>query len=132
ELDRCPPRSVGAYSIQQGDTSAVAQAEIAYERSDLHQPLIHHRIRYLKKTRNICAVHIIAGCSVFLGSPMADGVNALHDLEESRVYFFARPGDAHAILRHFQAGGSNAARVCRFARAIKNSRLEKTVYPLHR
>ena len=63
---------------------------------------------------------------------MADGMNALHDLEESRVYFFARPGNAHAILRHFQPGGGNAARVCRFARAIQNSRLEKPMYPRHR
>ena len=63
---------------------------------------------------------------------MANVVDAPHDLVESRVYFFAGPGNAHAVLRHLQAGGGNAAGIGRLARAEKNSRLEEPIYALDR
>ena len=63
---------------------------------------------------------------------MANRVDVFHDFVKPRIYLLACPGNAHAVLRHLQPGGSHTARVCRFAGAIKDSRLEKTMHSLHR
>ena len=48
------------------------------------------------------------------------------------IDFFARPGNAHAVLRHLQTGRGDAAGVSRFARTEKNLRLEELIHAVDR
>ena len=91
----------------------------------LDQSLVHHRVRDLEETRNVRSIHVIAGRAVLLGGAIADFVDSLHDVIEPVIHLFARPRDAHTVLRHLQAGRSDTACVRGFAGTEKNPRLEK-------
>ena len=56
----------------------------------------------------------------------------LHDVVETVIHFLARPGDAHAVLRHLQPGSGDPAGVGGFARTKKNLRLEELVHAVDR
>lgn len=47
-------------------------------------------------------------------------MNVLHDAVELVVHFFTRPGEAHAVLCHFQTGGGNAACVGSLGRTVQD------------
>ena len=98
----------------------------------LDQPLIHHRVRDLEEAGDVCAVHIIAGSSVLLRSAITNLVDRLHDVVETRVYFLARPRDAHAVLRHLETRSSDPARVRGLAGAEKDLRLKELIYTVDR
>src|SRR5438105_12414202 len=96
----------------------------------LYQPLIHHRIRYLKEAGDVRAIHVVTRRAVLFRGAMAYLMDCLHDVKEPRVYFFSRPGDAHAVLRHLQSRSSNAARIRSLARTEKDLSVEKLIYSL--
>ena len=58
---------------------------------ELDQPLVHHCIGNLKKTRDVGAVNIIARRPILLGGTMANRVDAFHDFVKPRIYFLSRP-----------------------------------------
>ena len=53
-------------------------------------------------------------------------MDALHDLQQTRIDFLARPGNAGRVLAHFQARRGHAARIAGLARRIQHAgRLER-------
>src|SRR5271157_5150331 len=91
----------------------------------LHQPLIQHRVRDLQEARDIGAVHQIAGRAVLLGRFVAILVDGDHDLVQTIIDFFSSPGHAHAVLRHFQSGGGNAAGIGGLGRSVEDFGVEE-------
>ena len=59
-------------------------------------------------------------------------MDRLHDVEETRVHFLARPRNAHAVLRHLETGGRDAAGVRRLPGTEKNLRLEELIHAVDR
>src|SRR5271157_5858469 len=91
----------------------------------LHQPLIQHRVRDLQEAGDVRAVHQVAGRAVLLGRFEAVLVDGDHDVVQTLVDFFAGPGDAHTVLRHFQSGGGNAAGIGGLGRSVKDFGVEE-------
>src|SRR4029077_879072 len=71
--------------------------------TSLDQSLVQHRVGDFGKSGNVSAVHVIARSAIFLGRVSTGSVNRFHDVEQTRVDFFARPTNPHAVLRHFQS-----------------------------
>ena len=59
-------------------------------------------------------------------------MDRFHDLVQPIVDFLARPGNAHAVLRHLQTGGGDAAGIGGFARTVENLGFEELVHALDR
>src|SRR4051812_7453976 len=98
-----------------------------YRATALHQSLVHHRVSYFEEAGNVRAIHIIPWRAVLLRGAMTDFVNRFHDVEEPAIHFLARPGDAHAVLSHFQSRRCDSAGVSCFARTEKNPSFQKLV-----
>src|SRR5713226_146299 len=86
--------------------------------SQLHQPLIQHGVCDLQEARDIGAIYQVAWRAIFLARFEAVLVDGDHDLVQTIVDFFAGPGDARAVLRHFQPGGGNAAGIGGLGRSV--------------
>ncbi len=52
-------------------------------------------------------------------------MNGDHDLVQTIVDFFTSPGEAHAVLRHFQSGGGNAAGIGGLGWSVEDFRVEE-------
>ena len=63
---------------------------------------------------------------------MAVFVDRPHDVEKARVDFFARPGNAHAVLRHLETGRRDAAGVGGLPGTEKDLRLEELIHAVDR
>src|SRR6185437_2107109 len=87
----------------------IAVTPLADNRSN--NPLTNHCIRHLYKTSHISAIDIADTAILALTVLQTGSVNSLHDLKQSGIHLFPRPGKAHGILAHFQTGCGHASRV---------------------
>ena len=90
------------------------------QRESLHKSLVQHGIGYFQEASDVGAVDEVAGRAVFLGRFEAVAVDVDHDFVQAVIHFLARPGQARAVLSHFQTRGCHAARICRLRRTIEN------------
>src|SRR5436305_1235366 len=96
-------------------------------RSWIHQPLVHHGVRHLEEARDVGAVDVVARRAEALGGLDARLVDALHDQAQPAVDLLAGPAVAHAVLRHLEPRGGDAAGVGRLAGAVEDLRVDELV-----
>lgn len=84
---------------------------------------IDHGIRHLHEAGNIGAGDVVGEGfvgRVFLGVGQGVRVDVGHDALQLVVHFLARPGEALAVLGHFQTGRGHAAGVGGLGRAVQD------------
>ena len=91
----------------------------------LDDALVEHGVGDLAETGDIGANDVVARRTVVARRFFDLGVDRPHDVMQALVDLFARPGQGHVVLAHFQARGGNAAGVGRLARRVENSGLEE-------
>src|SRR6266581_6267600 len=93
----------------------------------LHNALVEHGICNFDKTGDVRADDQITRLPVLSGGFPRIFVDREHDVTQTRIDFFARPGQTHGVLAHFQSGSGYAAGIRRFAGTEKDFSLEEKI-----
>ena len=99
---------VGGIGLRQGD-DAEPRVAVGHEREPvagndlpLEADRVEHRVRDLEEAGNIRAIDVVARRAETLRGRATGLVNRLHDSLQARIHLFARPREAHAVLRHLE------------------------------
>src|SRR5512137_887196 len=79
--------------------------------SGLDDALVQHRVGDLEEAGDVGAVDVVTRRAETIRRLDARLVDALHDELEAAVHLLAGPAVAHAVLRHLEARGGDAAGV---------------------
>ena len=86
-------------------------------------PLVDHGIRHFHEAGDVGAGDVVGEGfvgGVFMGVGHGVCVDVGHDGLQLVVHFFTRPGEALAVLGHFQAGGGHTAGIGGLGRAVQD------------
>ncbi len=92
------------------------------------QALVHHRVGHFQEAGDVGADHIVPRHVVFLSRLEAGLWMLLHDLVQAVVDFFFRPGQAHAVLAHFEPRCRDASGIRRFSRRVEDLCIEEHLH----
>ncbi len=93
----------------------------------LDDTLLEHSLGNFHEAGDVRTLHVVDVAVGLLAVFNASLVDALHDGVEPFVHFLARPGEVHAVLRHFEARGSYATGVDSLARSEEDAGLLESV-----
>src|SRR5664280_3230662 len=98
----------------------------------LDESLVDHRVGDLEEAGDVRPVDVVAGCPELVGRLAAGPVNGFHDEVQPVVHLLAGPGHAHAVLRHLQPRGRDAARVRGLSGPVENAGVEEDLHAVER